>query len=206
VVETVHTLSLVVVAPAGRGVVRFAVGGVKTADHATGEKVRLLGDYEVSGTDDYGQRTLFVLYEVKPDAKDAWKHERAMERLRRAKDELDAARVGIEKSAATEPRPRPATEAPKPPDPKAEAERLTARKATYVKIIGALDQVEAAAVRKFGRKPKADDLAGFTVPYKLFVERETAKALDALSKDLRLSRSELNAIRMEGDAEGWPKK
>ena len=56
-------------------------------------------------------------------------------------------------------------------------------------ICKALDDVEAAAVSKFGRKPKADDMAGFAFPYRAFVDRETEKALDALARRLGVAYS-----------------
>jgi hypothetical protein len=204
VVETVHGRSLVVVVPAGRGVARFAVGGVQTADRATGEKVHLLGNYEAAATDDYGTRTLIVLFPMTPDAKDTWKHEQAIGLLWKAEEELKTARAAIERPAPSEA--KPAAEAKTPADPKPAVARLAARQAAYVQVVAALDRVEAAAVQKFGRKPRADDLAGFAIPYKVFVERETGKALDSLAEELRLSRSELDGIRRDGDAEGWPKK
>jgi hypothetical protein len=45
----------------------------------------------------------------------------------------------------------------------------------YVRIVAAVEAVEAAAVKKFGRQPKAGDNLGVTLPYKTFVERETAR-------------------------------
>ncbi|MBO0699320.1 MAG: hypothetical protein J2P46_13065, partial [Zavarzinella sp.] len=87
VVETVDGGSLVVVASAGRGVARFAVGGVQTADRATGEKVHLLGNYEAAATRDYGTRTLIVLFPLTPDAKETWKHEQAIGLLWQAEEE-----------------------------------------------------------------------------------------------------------------------
>jgi hypothetical protein len=87
----------------------------------------------------------------------------------------------------------------RPKDPSKE-DLLAQRKVTYVKICAAVDQVQAAALAKFGKKD--------TIPAKVFIERETTKALDMLAAELggRATREDLEAIRKEGDAEGWPKK
>jgi hypothetical protein len=105
---------------------------------------------------------------------------------------------------AAKPRGEDLPRKPKEPSP---AERpLEERKKIYIAIQAALAGVETAAVKKFGRKPKADDSAGFAVQYRLFVERESANALDALTRDRGLLRFEVNEIKREGDDDGWPKK
>jgi hypothetical protein len=80
------------------------------------------------------------------------------------------------------------------------------RKATYVKICKARADVEAAAVSKYGRKPRPDDNAGFKVPYLVFIEREEGKAMDALARKLGKLRPDLDRIRIEGDDKEWPKQ
>lgn len=79
------------------------------------------------------------------------------------------------------------------------------RKAIYATLTGSLARVEAEAIKKFGRKPKADDLAGFSAPYKLFVDRETDKVYQALFRDKGVDRYEAESILEEGSTRGWPK-
>jgi hypothetical protein len=109
----------------------------------------------------------------------------------------------------------PMPPAPPKPEPVAPVERPKAqaprerpaeeRKAIYTTLTASLARVEAEAIKKFGRKPKADDLAGFTAPYKLFVERETDKVYQALFRDKGVDRFEAEAILEEGTTRGWPK-
>lgn len=102
------------------------------------------------------------------------------------------------------PPPKPADAKPPPPAPA--EDRTPIRQAIYIRVVKAIDDVEAAALKKFGRAPRPDDKATFTGPYKLFVERETEKALDSLAADQGMPRSVLDGIRDEGDRKGWPKK
>jgi hypothetical protein len=97
--------------------------------------------------------------------------------------------------ARVEPKPEPA---PKDESPD--------RKAAYVRIIAAQEGAEAAAVRKYGRKPQPGDMADFTIPYRAFVDREFEKALTSLAKEAGMPRTELTAIKRDGDKEGWPKR
>jgi hypothetical protein len=80
------------------------------------------------------------------------------------------------------------------------------RKAVYVQICAALEGVETAAVQKFGRKPRPDDTAGFTIPYKAFVDRETLRVRKLLATELGLREQEIDAIKSAGDKAGWPRK
>jgi len=82
---------------------------------------------------------------------------------------------------------------------------LEERKSIYADLAAALTKVEADAVKKFGRKPNKDDNAGFTVPYKLFVERETAKVYETFGRDRGVRKSEAESIHDEGVSKGWPK-
>jgi hypothetical protein len=86
------------------------------------------------------------------------------------------------------------------------SEPRTPRQETYVKIVTALDEVEEAAVRRFGRKPQPDDKAGFTIPYKVFVDSQTQRARKQLVADLGLSESAIDEIKEEGDRLGWPRR
>jgi hypothetical protein len=86
------------------------------------------------------------------------------------------------------------------------SEPRTPRQETYVKIVTALDGVEESAVRKFGRKPRPDDKAGFTIPYKVFVDEQTQRARKQLVADLGLSESAIDEIKEEGDRSGWPRR
>lgn len=94
-----------------------------------------------------------------------------------------------------EPKPTPASEETSPD-----------RKAAYVRIIAAQEGAEAAAARKYGRKPQPGDQAEFTIPYRAFVDREFEKALTSLAKEAGMPRTELTAIKRDGDKEGWPKR
>jgi hypothetical protein len=87
--------------------------------------------------------------------------------------------------------------APKPNGPSA-AEVLAAKKANYVLIVATIERIESQAVAKFGKND--------SIPGRAFIDRETPKALDALAKDLATTRGELQLLRKEGDAEGWPRK
>jgi len=88
----------------------------------------------------------------------------------------------------------------------ASAEPRTPRQETYVKIVTALDGVEEAAIRKFGRKPQADDKAGFTIPYKVFMDEQTQRARKQLVADLGMSESAIDEIKEEGERSGWPRR
>ncbi len=77
-------------------------------------------------------------------------------------------------------------------------ENVADRKAVFAKIAGAVANVEAACLAKFG---KTD-----TIPAKVFLDREIPKALDALAKELGRDRAMIDAIRKEGDTNSWPKK
>jgi hypothetical protein len=81
-----------------------------------------------------------------------------------------------------------------------------ARKAAYVKIVAALDGVEAAAVKKYGRKPRPDDKAEFAIPYKAFVNAQTQRVRKQLATDLGLSEAEVDQIKAEGDKSGWARQ
>jgi hypothetical protein len=87
---------------------------------------------------------------------------------------------------------------PEPPTP----ERLAA----YSKIAAAHDVIEAAAVKKYGRKPRSDDSAAFTVPYKAFVNGQAQLANKKLATELGLSESEIERIKKDGDRYGWPRQ
>jgi len=92
---------------------------------------------------------------------------------------------------------------PAPPPPTDESPD---RKAAYVRIMAAHEGAEAAAVRKYGRKPQPGDMADFTIPYRAFVDREFEKALTSLAKEAGVPRTDLTAIKRDGDKEGWPKR
>jgi len=96
-----------------------------------------------------------------------------------------------------EPRPDPA------PAPKDDSQD---RRAAYIRIIAARDGAEAAALKKYGRKPEPGDQAEFTIPYRAFVDREFEKALTTLAKEAGVPRTELATIQRDGDKEGWPKR
>lgn len=78
------------------------------------------------------------------------------------------------------------------------ADETPARKAAYVSIHSTLAKVEADALAKYG---KTD-----TIPAKVFIERETLKALAALANELAIMQTDLDGIRREGDEKKWPKK
>jgi hypothetical protein len=80
------------------------------------------------------------------------------------------------------------------------------RKAAYIRIMAAQEVAEAAAVKKYGRKPEPGDQAEFTIPFRAFVDREFEKALTSLAKEAGVPRTELTAIKRDGDKEGWPKR
>jgi hypothetical protein len=69
----------------------------------------------------------------------------------------------------------------------------------------ALWVARTAAVAKFGRRPNDTDHEGFTAPYTTFVERETNRALDILTNELRMTRETLSEVKAEDDLKGWPK-
>jgi hypothetical protein len=81
-----------------------------------------------------------------------------------------------------------------------------ARQAAYVQIVSALDRVREAAVKKFGREPRPDDTASFTIPYKVFVDGQTRQARKQLAIDLQLGEPAIDEIKDEGDRAGWPRK
>jgi len=112
-------------------------------------------------------------------------------------------------AAPAPPRPDPKKEASKPVAPKeppAPVDLDAAEKTHYALLAGERARVEAAAVAKFGRKPKEDDLAGFTVPYRIFIDAEMKKVFDAFEKRTGFSQLTAERILHEGDAKGWPKK
>lgn len=83
---------------------------------------------------------------------------------------------------------------------------LADRKAIYGKLSLALAEVEAAAVKRFGKKPGRDDPASLAVPYKAYVDFARNKMFSELEKTDGVRRSHAEAILAEGDAAGWPKK
>ena len=87
---------------------------------------------------------------------------------------------------------------PEPPTP----ERLAA----YLKIAAVHDTIEAAAVKKYGRKPKTGDEASFTIPYKAFVDGQAQRANKRLAADLGLTEADIAKIKKDGDRYGWPKQ
>src|SRR5262249_13459074 len=99
---------------------------------------------------------------------------------------------------AKPPEPNPKKESPVDPDAGA--------KKDYAFLAGERSRVEAAAVAKFGRKPNDDDLAGFTIPYRSFVEAEMKKVFAAFENRTGKGRDTAERIIKEGDAKGWPKK
>src|SRR5262245_60963316 len=206
-VVSVHDFSIVV---SYRGS-RFAVGGVETANHATGHQVRLDGYYEATRTSDYGDATLVKIHAWKPDPKDTWRHEQALGLLAKAKKEAEEASAAIPSpkttanAAKAKSIPKSETE-PKPADSTEGPVKEVDRKAVYAHLVAGVARVEADAVKKFGRKPKADDLAGFTVPYKIFVDRETDKVYQALEREKGIKRPDAEAILKEGNSKGWSKK
>jgi hypothetical protein len=122
-------------------------------------------------------------------------------------DVLSALPVGEQPKRAdavlpkAEPKPQPEPQPEPPPvDP------TPARKAAYVRIVAALEGAEAAAVKKYGRKPQPDDTAGFTIPYKAFVNTQAQLARKRLAKELGLSEREIDQIKAEGDKAGWPRE
>ena len=80
------------------------------------------------------------------------------------------------------------------------------RKAVYVKIVAAMEKVEAAAVQKYGRKPGPADKAEFSIPYKAFVNSQTQQVRKKLARDLGLPEVAIDQIKLEGDRAGWPKR
>lgn len=152
-------------------------------------------------------------------------------RERNNRDQAVAAADGAPTPAATaEPDPAPAPEAkakpadPKPvtaareqprraepapvrveprPDPRADETTLTRRKA-YAKIITEFEKAETAAERAFGRRPKPTDPAGFTVPYKAYLDDKKQQARQKLRTDLGLTDGEIDQIKKEGDKARWP--
>jgi hypothetical protein len=95
---------------------------------------------------------------------------------------------------------------PKAPPPQPVVDPAPDRRAVYVKIIAAMEKVEAAAVQRYGRKPTPDDKAEFTIPYKAFVNSQTQQVRKKLAKDLSLTEVVIDQIKVEGDRAGWPKR
>ena len=88
--------------------------------------------------------------------------------------------------AAPKKEPKP-EEAPLPPEPKPEPkpDLTPVHKAAYIRIHAAIAKVEAEAAVKF--EGKLD-----TAPAKFFIAKETSKLLDALAKQLTISRAALS--------------
>jgi hypothetical protein len=108
-----------------------------------------------------------------------------------------------ERPKRAEPTPPKAEPKPEPPPPEGPS---GARQAAYQKIVAAWDRVEAAAVHKYGRKPRPDDRAEFAIPYKAFVNTQTQVARKRLATDLGVSEREVDQIKAEGDKAGWPRQ
>ncbi|HKB05331.1 MAG TPA: hypothetical protein VKD90_24115 [Gemmataceae bacterium] len=95
---------------------------------------------------------------------------------------------------------------PKAPAPRPVEDPTLDRRAVYLKIIAAMEKVEAAAIQKYGHKPGPDDKAEFTIPYKAFLNSQTQQARKKLAKDLGLTEVVIDQIKLEGDRAGWARR
>lgn len=113
------------------------------------------------------------------------------------------------KRGEAEPVPR---EKPEPPPPSAKPKdfdwgmEVEQRKTLFKRIATLPATVEAAAIAKFGSKPKAGDSVTVKARFETFITNETNKAKDSLVKEFQTSREAIDAIAKEGEAKNWPKK
>jgi hypothetical protein len=95
---------------------------------------------------------------------------------------------------------------PKPKEELVKGRTLAERKAIFADLTARLAKVEADAVKKYGRRPKKDDGAVFTIPYRRFVEGETEKVYRALRDEHAVDPADAEVILAEGNEKSWPKK
>jgi hypothetical protein len=78
------------------------------------------------------------------------------------------------------------------------------RKAVYARLAAERTRIEAAALKKFGKKSVPGDPGYFQ--YSGFIDEEMEKAYNALNVDEGILPGHAQRILKEGDAKGWPKK
>jgi hypothetical protein len=118
--------------------------------------------------------------------------------------------VDLQPTAPIVDQPKRVEPAPPKVEPKTDPPRVEApppdRKAAYVRIVAALEGVEAAAIKKYGHKPGPDDKAEFSIPYKAFVNSQTQLVRKKLANDLGVPEAAIDEIKKDGDRAGWAKR